>query len=193
MPTPFGCRRLVGSLSAASCLLLVACQGAPAFVPPPFGIATTEDPLHLSIDNQGDAGGGYDHFVLTDPAGTRFYTRHGAFRLDATRTMVHAPTGFMLVPRVTFPVDATDIHIREDGLVLYRRPGSVEHHELDVITTARFARPQGLTPLTKDLFLASTLSGPLAIGRPATRGFGPLRQGALEIPDEVVVPPDSGR
>jgi flagellar basal-body rod protein FlgG len=151
-------------------------------VRPAVELTVTENPLHLVVDNSGTLGNEREYFVLVDPAGTRFFTRDGAFKLDGARTFVHAASGLRLVPRVTVPDGVSDIHVREDGLVLIRHPGDSEQREIAVITTARFLHPESLTWLRNGLVLASPFSGPPMIGRPATRGFGRLLQGVTEVP-----------
>jgi flagellar basal-body rod protein FlgG len=176
-------------LATASTLLLFACQASFTAVRPPVELVPTDNPLHLAIDNSESTGNAYDYFVLTDPAGTRFYARDGAFKLDSAKTMVHELSGLQLVPRVTFPGDVTEIHIRVDGKVLIRRPGSDEYQDCEVITIARFPHPEGLTVLRNGLFLATPLSGPPVLGRPANHGFGLLRQGAVELPGTATASP----
>ncbi len=45
---------------------------------------------------------------------------------------------------------------------------------------ANFADPQGLVPLTGNVWAASITSGPATTGMPATAGLGQLEPGALE-------------
>lgn len=167
---------------AAFCLLLGACQAPAVSVRPAVELSVTENPLHLVIDNSGSAGNDREYFVLIDPAGTHFFTRDGAFKLDGARSFVHAASGLRLVPRVTVPDGISDIHIREDGLVLIRHPGASEQLEIAVITTARFLHPESLTWLRNGLVMASPFSVPPVMGRPATHGFGRLLQGVTEVP-----------
>lgn len=177
------------AIATAFCLFLGACQAPPMAVRPVVDLAVTENPLHLVVDNSGTLGNEREYFVLVDPAGTRFFTRDGAFELDGARTLVHAASRLRLVPRVTIPDGVSDIHIREDGLVLIRHPGQSEQHEIAVITIARFFHPQSLTWLRNGLVMASPFSGPPMMGRPATHGFGRLLQGVTEVPSPGTVMP----
>ena len=60
----------------------------------------------------------------TERDGTQAYTRDGSFKLDKDRNIVTS-TGSATRCKSRFPPDATDIRIREDGLVLVRRPLSL--------------------------------------------------------------------
>jgi flagellar hook protein FlgE len=48
------------------------------------------------------------------------------------------------------------------------------------IALASFANPQGLVPMTGNVWAATTASGPAATGAPTTAGLGQLEAGALE-------------
>jgi flagellar basal-body rod protein FlgG len=121
-----------------------------------------------------------DFFILSAPDGTPRYTRWGAFKLNTSRAIV-SEKGFALSPRIVIPADATDIHVREDGLVLIRRPSSEEQEDVGIIFVARFPLPGGLQPAGDGLYMAPVATtGRPSVGRPATGGRGRLLHGALD-------------
>ena len=81
---------------------------------------------------------------------------------------------------IAVPKDATEVHIRADGLVMARRPGVEEQEAIGQIQTARFTDPTRLQALGHYLLAPAALNEPLSLGIPATRGFNELKQGVLE-------------
>ncbi|MDB5096730.1 MAG: flagellar basal-body rod protein FlgG [Cyanobacteria bacterium RYN_339] len=150
-------------------------------------LQVTNNPLHLAIDNSNNAIGLVnDFFIVTERDGTQAFTRDGSFKLDKDRNIVTS-TGLLLSPQIQIPADATDIHIREDGLVLIRRPLSAEQEEVGVINIARFPNPAGLSAEGNNLLKASPASGDPVIGRPALEGRGLIKQGMLETSNVDIV------
>jgi flagellar basal-body rod protein FlgG len=147
----------------------------------------TNNPLNLAIDNSENAMGLVnDFFQVIERDGTIAYTRDGSFKMDANRNIVTS-TGLLLSPQITIPSDATDIHIRADGLVMIRRPLSPEQEEVGVINIARFANPAGLASVGGNLMKATPASGEPQVGRPATEGRGEIKQGVLETSNVDIV------
>ena len=150
-------------------------------------LQVTNNPLNLAIDNSENAMGLVnDFFAVIERDGTLPYTRDGSFKLDANRNIVTS-NGLLLQPQVTIPADATDIHIREDGLVLIRRPLTPEQEEVGRITITRFANPAGLAAIGSNLVKATPASGEPQVGIPATEGRGKIRQGTLETSNVDIV------
>jgi flagellar basal-body rod protein FlgG len=150
-------------------------------------LQVTNNPLHLAIDNSQNAIGLVnDFFIVQERDGTQAYSRDGSFKLDAQRNIVTS-TGLLLSPQIQIPVDATDIHIREDGLVLVRRPLSAEQEEVGVINIARFPNPAGLAASGNNLLKQTPASGEPVIGRPALEGRGLIKQGMLETSNVDIV------
>ena len=150
-------------------------------------LQVTNNPLHLAIDNsENGIGLVNDFFIVQDRDGTQSFTRDGSFKLDAQRNIVTS-TGLLLFPQVTIPPDASDIFIREDGVVLVRRPLSSEQDEVGTLQIARFANPSGLAALGNNLVKATPASGEPQIGRPALEGRGKIKQGMLETSNVDIV------
>ena len=150
-------------------------------------LQVTNNPLHLAIDNSQNAIGLVnDFFVVLERDGSSAYTRDGSFKLDKDRNIVTS-TGLLLSPQIQIPADATDIHIREDGLVLIRRPLSAEQEEAGVINIARFPNPAGLAAAGNNMLKESPASGEPIIGRPALEGRGLIKQGMLETSNVDIV------
>ncbi len=147
----------------------------------------TNNPLHMAIDNSNNAIGLVnDFFIVIERDGTQAYTRDGSFKLDKDRNIVTS-TGLLLSPQIQIPADATDIHIREDGLVLIRRPLSAEQEEVGVVNIARFPNPAGLAAVGNNLVKQTPASGEPVVGRPALEGRGLLKQGMLETSNVDIV------
>jgi flagellar basal-body rod protein FlgG len=157
-----------------------SCQDQPAA--PPTVLAVTDSPFDLAIDND-TSQPHRDYFVLSDAQGARWYTRDGRFRLNAAREVVHAETGLPLWPLLTLPADATETHIREDGLVLVRRFSQPEEHtEVGQVLVARFPNAANLVPQGPTLLRHQAAAGVPMIARPATRGLGKIRSGVEALP-----------
>ena len=150
-------------------------------------LQVTNNPLNLAIDNSENAIGLVnDFFIVIERDGTQAYTRDGSFKLDQNRRIVTS-SGLPLFPEILIPADATDIHIREDGLVLVRRPLSAEQEEVGVIQIARFPNPAGLAAQGNNQVKATPASGEPIVGRPALEGRGKVKQGMLETSNVDIV------
>lgn len=131
----------------------------------------TDQPLDVLIEGEG-------FFQITLPDGNTAYTRDGAFKLDATRTIVTS-NGYLVQPGVTIPELATLMDVGEDGTVT-AQVGN-DRVELGQLEIARFVNPQGLDSRGGNLHRETSASGPPITGQPGVdEGFGRLISGFLE-------------
>jgi len=134
-------------------------------------LQSTGKPTDMAI--QGDG-----FFQLTDGTNTA-YTRDGNFSVDSSGQLVHASSGFRLVPAVTVPAGATNLSIGNTGQVTWTIGGVVTSGP--IITLANFANPAGLTRTGNNLYAASSNSGTATVGNPGTAGLGSIQSGFLEM------------
>jgi flagellar basal-body rod protein FlgG len=118
-------------------------------------------------------------FQIESPDGQTFYTRAGAFNINATGQIVTVD-GAPLVPGITVPQNTTEIIVNKTGQIFARIGGEIELQELGQITLAKFANEAGLTPLGDNLFAETEASGPAIVGVPGDSGFATIEQGYLE-------------
>lgn len=135
-------------------------------------VETTDNTLDLMI--QGDG-----FFEIQLPDGTTAYTRNGQFTRDDEGTLVNAE-GYMLLPQITIPEDATGITISTDGQVSVQIAGQTEAQDLGQITVTNFINPAGLEPIGNNLYLETSASGNPIQGVGGEDGMGKIRQGQLE-------------
>jgi len=140
---------------------------------------TTQRPLDLSVEGEG-------LFQVQRPDGSIAYTRDGNFTLDASGTMV-TNGGYVVLPGITLPNDASEISIAPNGAVTARLPGGSEPTEVGRIELARFLNPSGLTAIGENQYLASEASGEAMTGSPGEDGFGRVLQGTLETSNVEMV------
>lgn len=135
--------------------------------------------LDLAIEGEG-------FFQVQLPDGTTAYTRDGSFKLDAEGRIVTSD-GYPLQPPITIPREATHIAIGADGTVTVNLPGQAVPQQAGRIELARFANPEGLSSIGRNLFTTTAASGDAAVGAPGAEGFGTLAQGFLEMSNVKVV------
>ncbi len=138
----------------------------------------TGNALDLAI-----TGDGFFQVQLQD--GRIAYTRDGAFKRDAEGRIVTSD-GYLLVPSITIPADATDLMVADDGTVSVKLTTG-EINTIGNITLVKFINPQGLEAMGKNLFLATAASGDPTEGTPGQDGFGAIQQGYLEKSNVDVV------
>lgn len=117
-------------------------------------------------------------FQVETPNGETRYTRDGNFRMDANGLVVNSQ-GNPLFPRITVPVDATDISVGSDGSVSVTTPGGTPT-VVGNIQLAMFTNPGGLSSEGGNLFAETVASGSPKVGTPGQLGFGQVKQGYLE-------------
>jgi len=132
----------------------------------------TNNPYNLAIRGKG-------YFQVTMPSGEIGYTRDGSFLLNGNRELVTS-MGYLVLPGITIPADATDITINESGEVLASIDGQTSVSNVGQIQIARFANDAGLEAIGNNFLLESDASGSPTAGNPGDAGFGNLLQNYLE-------------
>jgi flagellar basal-body rod protein FlgG len=154
---------LVGSGTALASTTLATSQGP---------LSATGSPLDLAIE-----GGGY--FQIQRPDGTIAYTRNGNLHLDPEGRLVTSD-GLPLEPILMVPPGATSLSITADGVVTATLPGTAEAQEVGRIELAAFPNPAGVEPIGRNLYRATSASGPPLTATPGSEGLGTVAQGMLE-------------
>ena len=129
---------------------------------------------------------GNGFFQIELPDGTIAYSRDGAFKLDDEGNVVNSQ-GYLLVPNITIPDDATQVNIGTDGTVTVLQGNDTTVNELGQIETVNFINPAGLHALGDNLYLNTNASGDPIVGTPGLNGFGQLRQGFVETSNVKLV------
>jgi flagellar hook protein FlgE len=144
-------------------------------------LLTTDRVLDLAIQGNG-------FFMVSDTAGT-YYTRDGAFSLDADGFLVVPSTGFYVLDDtgapIQLPTTATapaleTISIgRDGGVVGYFDDGTSS--PIATIGLARFSNADGLLKVGDNMFQESANSGAPQIGAPQTDARGTITSGFVEM------------
>ncbi|HLB79806.1 MAG TPA: flagellar basal-body rod protein FlgG [Dongiaceae bacterium] len=139
----------------------------------------TDNPLDVAIQGRG-------YFEVEMPSGEIGYTRSGALQRSADGTIVTAD-GFVVMPGITIPDNATSVTINATGEVLVQIPGTVAPQNIGQFELAVFANEGGLQAIGDNLLLETGASGPAIVATPGSTGFGTLQQGFLETSNVNVV------
>jgi flagellar basal-body rod protein FlgG len=139
----------------------------------------TGRPLDVAIEGDG-------FFQVQRPDGTTGYTRDGSFTISDSGSLV-TNDGYMVLPGVTIPQDASNIAISATGIVSVTTAGSSQPVELGRIELARFLNPNGLMALGENQYAETPASGQPLLGFPQEDGFGRLTQGSLESSNVEIV------
>jgi flagellar basal-body rod protein FlgG len=139
----------------------------------------TSNSLDLAISGQG-------YFQVTLPSGDTAYTRDGTFGLSPQGQIVTAD-GYVVVPGITVPSNATAITVDSSGDVQATIAGQTAPTTLGQIQLATFANPAGLQAEGDNLLTATAASGDPVTGVPASPGFGNVQQGFIETSNVNVV------
>jgi flagellar basal-body rod protein FlgG len=142
-------------------------------------VELTQRPLNLAIEGDG-------FFQIQRPDMTVAYTRDGSFTLSDTGTVI-TNDGYMALPGIFVPVDATGITISPSGLVTVTTNGGTDPIEVGRLELARFVNPSGLLAIGENQYLETPASGEPLLGNPDELGFGRLLQGALEASNVEIV------
>ncbi|MEX0599893.1 MAG: flagellar basal-body rod protein FlgG [Rhodothermales bacterium] len=143
------------------------------------GLEQTGNSFDLAINGDG-------FFQVRMPDGTVSYSRDGSLTISDDGYLM-TQTGLQLEPDVSIPMDATEVHISQDGVVKVRFNGEADHTEIGQIELARFSNPSGLMAEGGNLYSATQASGEPAIATPGRDGLGVIRQGYLEVSNVEVV------
>jgi flagellar basal-body rod protein FlgG len=141
-------------------------------------IKSTGNPLDIAI-------GGDGFFQVQLQSGQIAYTRDGSFKLDGQGRIVTSD-GYVVVPNIVVPSDATSINIAPSGTVsVTNANGSTT--QVGNITLVKFLNPAGLNSIGDNLYMPTPASGQPIQGVPNQDGFGALRQGYLEMSNVNVI------
>ncbi|PAF42056.1 flagellar basal-body rod protein FlgG [Helicobacter sp. 11S03491-1] len=139
----------------------------------------TENNLDIAITGKG-------FFQIQLPDGSIAYTRSGNFKLDDQGNVVTSE-GYLLLPQITVPQDATQINIGTDGTVSVVQGNRGLSNVLGQIEIVNFINPAGLHGLGDNLYINTNASGDPIAGVGGTDGLGQLRQGFLELSNVKLV------
>lgn len=139
----------------------------------------TDRPLDLAIEGEG-------FFQVQRPDGTTAYTRDGSFGISDSGNLVTS-SGYLVLPGVAVPADATNLAISPDGIVTITQGTGGAPTELGRIELARFLNPTGLLSLGENQYAETSASGQPIVGMPQEEGFGRVLQGALESSNVEIV------
>ena len=129
---------------------------------------------------------GNGFFQIQTPDGSTAYTRDGTFKISAEGQVVNSD-GFMMLPEVTVPEDASSISVSIDGEISVMLTGSVEPQVIGNIEMARFVNPAGLSAIGHNLYNQTGASGDPILGTPTQDGLGKIEQGYLEMSNVAIV------
>lgn len=145
----------------------------------PGELRQTDAALDIAI-----AGDGF--LEVTQPDGSRAYTRGGTLRIDDDGQLV-TQRGQPLKPGITVPADTQKLTVAADGRVFAQTPARTTPLELGQLQLVRFLNPGALAPAGDGLYRASETSGEPIGGRPGEDAMGSLRQGYLEASNVKLV------
>lgn len=132
----------------------------------------TDRPLDVAIDGDG-------YFQIERPDGQIAYTRDGSFTLSESGALV-TTSGYLLLPGILVPQDATGVSISSNGVVSVSTPGSSSQVEIGRFEMARFLNPAGLLAVGENQMVETEASGAPLLGVAQENGFGRIIQGSLE-------------
>ncbi|MBB5751023.1 flagellar basal-body rod protein FlgG [Prosthecomicrobium pneumaticum] len=135
-------------------------------------LTQTGNPLDLAINGRG-------WFQITGPTGETLFTRAGSFNKGPDGQLV-TNDGYVVIPAITVPSDATEIVVNESGTIYAKVPGQAEPTQLGQIGLANFANDGGLEPIGNNLYRETSASGTPVTGLAGDPGFGKIHQGYLE-------------
>ncbi|MBP7459946.1 MAG: flagellar basal-body rod protein FlgG [Candidatus Delongbacteria bacterium] len=146
-------------------------------------VSPTNRDLDIALNGDG-------FFQIMAPDGNVYYTRDGAFELNADGTIV-TKDGYILQPEMAIPENATELTIGADGTVSILTADAAEETVLGQIELARFINPAGLKNLGRNLYTITAASGDPILGMPGQDGMAETLQKYLEksnvqIVDEMV-------
>jgi len=140
---------------------------------------TTERPLDIAIEGEGFLQ------VKTTYNGQQLnaFTRAGNLTRNANGKLVLANSeGSIVEPEINVPDNASEdsIQIGRDGQVSVRQQGSSQLTQVGQLKLARFANPEGLLTIGKNLYVETDASGTAIEGNPLQDGLGGILRATLE-------------
>ncbi len=135
-------------------------------------LTATGNKLDLAINGKG-------FFQVQMPSGETAYTRAGNFSVNDQGQLV-TNDGYLVIPQITIPQNATDIIISKTGQVQVAIDGQAAPNTVGNLEIASFFNEAGLEAIGDNLFLQSGASGAPNVAAPAQPGLGFLQQGYTE-------------
>jgi flagellar basal-body rod protein FlgG len=160
----------IGKGVRVGAILRLETQGSPE---------ATQRSLDVAVEGDG-------YFQVQRPDGSTAYTRDGGFNIS-DQGQLTTKDGYLLLPGVTVPADASGLTISASGTVSVTQSGQTQAIELGRIELARFLNPSGLLALGENLYQGTPASGDAMLGFPQDQGFGQLTQGSLESSNVEIV------
>ncbi len=145
-------------------------RGRTTGLPQQGPIEPTGQTWDLALDGPG-------FFQVQQTAGTIAYTRDGAFHLDQAGRLVTAD-GLFVLPPITIPVNAQEVYVDRDGVILARINGQTQ--QVGVLQLARFPNPEGLRAIGANRYVATAASGAAQVAQAGFPGYAEIVSRALE-------------
>ncbi|MEI6268606.1 MAG: flagellar basal-body rod protein FlgG [Methylococcaceae bacterium] len=142
--------------------------------------------LELTGNDKDLAIQGTGFFQVMMPDGNIGYTRDGSFQTDSQGRLVTA-SGFIVIPEIIVPFDATSFSVSRDGIVSITQQGNVNPVQIGNIELASFINPPGLEAKGQNLYVETAASGAPYLNKPDNNGFGYLAQQSVETSNVSVV------
>lgn len=136
-------------------------------------VENTGKELDIAIRGEG-------FFQIQTPDGRTAYTRDGSFEINAQGQLVTVD-GYQVVPGITFPQNAKNISINQEGEIQVQVGNATGQTVLGQLTLARFVNKAGLEANGDNLFLETAASGPAQVSTPGAPGYGTMLQNHLEM------------
>jgi len=160
----------VGKGVRVGAIMRLDSQGAPE---------VTDRPLDLAIEGDG-------YLQVQRPDGTTAYTRDGSLTIS-DQGQLTTSDGYLVLPGVTVPQDASNLTISANGTVSVQQGSSTQAVEIGRLELARFLNPSGLLALGENELQATPASGDPILGYAQDDGFGTITQGSLETSNVEIV------
>ena len=139
-------------------------------------LTQTGNQMDVAIEGDG-------FFQVQMPDGTFAYTRDGSFKRGPDGRVLTAD-GLPVSGFQSIPAGATAINIAPTGEVTVTSTSGNQTYRLPLV---RFANPNGLQSMGRNLYKDSPASGTPETGNPGENGFGNLRQNYIEGSNVKVV------
>jgi flagellar basal-body rod protein FlgG len=118
-------------------------------------------------------------FQVTNSNSETFYTRAGAFNVNATGQLVTVD-GYLVQPTIAIPNNATEVNVDQAGQVYVRVANATTQTLVGQLTLGNFVNEAGLEPVGDNLFRETVASGPATLGVAGDQGNATVQQGYLE-------------
>ncbi|MER2471721.1 flagellar basal-body rod protein FlgG [Photorhabdus laumondii] len=135
-------------------------------------LSETNNSYHAAIRGKG-------FFQVQLPDGTSAYTRDGSFQKDQNGQLA-TTSGFLILPAITIPDNATDLNISRDGVVSVKVLGQSAPQQVGQFTLTTFINDSGLESIGENLYVETNSSGVPIENTPGINGAGLLQHKYVE-------------